>query len=119
MFLIVSQSTDNNNAHYYYQWIEKLLETPIKDFRKLVLWKILCPYLIKVRKLSYEESFNILREWLDKCNTLRKLDFNPNHKIKDNLKNVGKFNPIGIPKLKNDAENINLYNLLKKLGIVQ
>ena len=70
--------------------------------------EILCPYLINIRKLSYEESFTLLREWLDKCNTVKKLDFNSNYKIKDNLKNAGRFNPIGIRKLKTDAENIHL-----------
>ena len=34
-------------------WIEKLLSTPIEDYRKYCIWKILCPYLINVRKLSY------------------------------------------------------------------
>jgi hypothetical protein len=43
----------------HYNWIEKLLETPIEDGRKYVLWKILCPYLINVKKLEYEQSFEI------------------------------------------------------------
>lgn len=109
----VKMNINYNNYANYYQWIEKLLETPIQDCRKLVLWKVLCPYLVNIRKLSNEKSFNLLREWLHKCNSKRELDFNPNQKIRDNLKYVGKFNPIGIQKLKTDADNINFYNLLK------
>ena len=51
-----------------YEWIEKLLETPIEDGRKYALWKILCPYLVNIKKLEYEESFKILKTWLEKCN---------------------------------------------------
>lgn len=111
-----TQSKSENSIEKI-SWIEKLLQTPIIDYRKVVLWKILCPYLVNIRKLSYEESFNLLREWLDKCNSIREIEFNPNQKIKDNLKYVGKFNPIGIQKLQTDTENIDLCNLLKKVGI--
>lgn len=34
-----------------YEWMEKLLQTPIEDGRRYVLWKILCPYLVDVKKL--------------------------------------------------------------------
>ena len=33
-------------------WIEKLLRNPIPDHRKYVIWRILAPYLINIRKLS-------------------------------------------------------------------
>lgn len=109
----------NYQTNHYYEWIEKLLKISLEDYRKLILWRILCPYLVNVKKLSYEESFRILREWLDKCNSLKKLDFNSNQKIKDDLKHVGNFYPMGIQKLKTDNEE--LYNFLnnnKKLEIV-
>jgi hypothetical protein len=28
------------------EWIEKLLQTPLEDFRKYCLWRILCQYLV-------------------------------------------------------------------------
>ena len=39
---------------------------------------ILAHYLIVIKKLSFEESHQIINEWLQKCNLLsgRKLDFN-------------------------------------------
>jgi hypothetical protein len=33
-----------------------------------VVWRILAAYLINVRKLSDKESFDIIRQWLLKCN---------------------------------------------------
>ena len=62
-------------------WIDSLLETPIEDHRKYVMWRILAPYLINVRELSKDEAFNVVRDWLNKCHQLRKLDFNPEDKI--------------------------------------
>lgn len=107
-------NNSNNNYTLNYKWIEKLLQTPIEDYRKIVLWKILCPYLVNIIKLSPYDSFQILNDWLKKCNSLRKLDFNPNQKIKDNLKHVRSFYPLGIKKLKTDEEYNKLYQILKE-----
>ena len=61
----------NNNHLCYYEWIEHLIQTPIENWRKLVIDLVLSPYLINVRKLSYQESYTIIRNWFDKC-------YNPN-----------------------------------------
>ena len=55
-------------------WIEKLLQTPIDDFRKNAVNLILAPYLINVKKLSYDAALNIINGWLGKCGKLRQLD---------------------------------------------
>jgi Primase X len=52
------------------QWIEQLLQKGIADWRKFTIWRILAPYLINIRKLSYEDAFDIIRKWLEKCNKL-------------------------------------------------
>jgi hypothetical protein len=38
------------------EWIEKLLKTPLDDYRKTYLWRILCPYLIIIKNLSAHEA---------------------------------------------------------------
>lgn len=96
-----------NNKIY---WIEKILQTPLSENRRYCLWRILPQYLMTTRKLSYSESFTILRGWLDKCNDLQPLPFNPNIEIKNKLSNVNGFHPISLKKLK--EENIQLYSLL-------
>ena len=75
----------SRNSNNSIPWIEKLLQTPINDYRKYAVWRILAPYLVNVRKLSCEKGFNIIKEWLDKCNNLKKLDFNANSKISGDL----------------------------------
>lgn len=91
-----------NSTEMQYEWIEKLLQTPIEDGRKYALWKILCPYLVNVKKFGYEESFEILKIWLEKCNNLLRLDFNPNIEIKVKLSCVKHYNPISIKTFMNN-----------------
>ncbi|MDN5847022.1 MAG: DNA primase noncatalytic subunit PriX, partial [Candidatus Nitrosocosmicus sp.] len=83
-----------------YEWIEQLLKTPLMDYRKHVISLILSPYLINVKKLTYQESYYILIEWLSQCNMTRKLDFNPNYLVKSSLNTAsGK----GIPPMRLDT----------------
>jgi hypothetical protein len=95
-------------------WIEKLLQTPIDDQRKYAVWHILIPYLINIRKLVGDEAIDMARSWLDKCNSLRRLDFNPNYKIKYNINNAkkGGYLPISLEKLK--TKNMYLYKMINE-----
>ncbi len=72
----------------------------------------MCPYLVNVKKLQYEESYQVLKIWLEKCNALRELNFDTDTKIIDNLRNVKHYNPISIKTLK--ADNKDLYLLLRE-----
>lgn len=95
-------------------WIEKLLQTPIDDYRKFAIWRILSPYLINIRKCPPGEASNVIRIWLDRCRNPRQLDFSPNNMIKYNISSAmrGAFLPISLEKLK--IENAYLYNVVAK-----
>ncbi len=101
----------------YYTGIEHLTQTPIEDFRKLVIDIILAPSLINVRKLSFEESYTIIRNWLDKCNELRldnyrNFEYRINYALKNALnKGIG---PMSREKIKTDSTYSDLYQLLQK-----
>jgi hypothetical protein len=101
----------SRNSNNIIPWVEKLLQTPIEDYRSRAVWRILAPYLINVRKLSYEEGFSIIKEWLDKCNNLKKLDFNANSKIREGLNELLKngYFPISIDKLKTECNELYCY----------
>jgi hypothetical protein len=90
-------------------WIEKLLQTPIDDHRKFAVWRVLVPYLINIRGLCVDEANDIILRWLDKCRSLRQLDFNPNYMVRRNIGTVRRdgYFPIGLEKLK--TENTRLY----------
>ena len=55
-------------------WIEQLLQRPVKDGRHRLLWHVLAPYLINVRKLSADQAERVLQEYFDKCNAVRRLE---------------------------------------------
>ncbi len=69
---------NSNNSNYninYYEWIDtKILANPFEDCRKIIVDLILAPYLINIKKLSYDASYQIIKEWLEKCNSIQKLD---------------------------------------------
>ena len=50
-----------------YRYIEKILESPIMDGRHRILWLVLPPYLINVKKLSDEEAFEVIMKYMQKC----------------------------------------------------
>jgi len=106
-------SNNNNRSLRTIPWIEKLLKIPLEDYRKNAVGLIFAPYLITIRKLSYEESFTIIKGWLDKCDTgKRRLDFNPNYHIRYNLryaKSKGS-RPLRLETLK--EKNRELYDIL-------
>jgi hypothetical protein len=105
---------DNNNR---VSWIERLLETPIQDHRKYCIWRVLTPYLLNIRKLSERETTDIIEDWLNRCNQLRRLDFNYKQKIKDGIEGAAEgYLPISLAKLR--EENGGLYFLLKDRGLI-
>ena len=77
---------------------------------------ILAPYLINIKKMSYDESYRVIREWLDKCNNLKKLDnYNNfvNYRIHSALKATQKgIGPMSLYKIKTDSRYINNLHLL-------
>jgi hypothetical protein len=91
-------------------WIEKLLQTPIEDYRKDCLWRIIGPYLLNVRKLSESQAAKMMEEWLEKCDEIRKLDFEPKTKIYSIIKGNKGYQPISYSKL--EYENKNLYKII-------
>jgi len=104
---------DSNDARVNkIKWInERILENPLSDYRKYIIWRILSPYLLNIKKLPKEEAYSVMKDWLDKCNTLEKLNFNAKVKIKEGIKSAQKgYFPISLEKLK--EENKALYDIV-------
>jgi hypothetical protein len=118
LLLKVRNRSYNNYDSKYYTWIENLLyNTAIPDCRKLVIDLILSPYLINIKQLSYEESYNIIKNWFDKCYNPKKDNYrNFEYRIKYSLKNaINKgIGPLSLHKIKTDERYRKLYILLFK-----
>jgi hypothetical protein len=93
-------------------WIDRLLQTPIEDYRKNAVSLILAPYLINIKKLSYDAALNIINGWLSKCGELRQLDQNFDYTVRYALKYSAKNGqrPLKFDTLK--LKNKMLYDLL-------
>ena len=93
--------------------IEILLETPISDYTKNAISLILAPYLINIKKLPYTNAFDIIKDWLNKCDSLRRLDSNFNYSIKLALEDAMQK---GIPpmSLARREKKIELYDMLSR-----
>ncbi|MFZ0514567.1 MAG: DNA primase noncatalytic subunit PriX [Candidatus Nitrosopolaris sp.] len=104
--------SNNDGSVNTVNWIEKLLQTPIADYRKNAINLILAPYLVNIKKYSYEESFAAIKEWLNKCATIRRFDSNFNSRIKYALEIAMKngTRPLKAETLK--IKNEQLYNIL-------
>jgi hypothetical protein len=101
-------------------WIEQLLQTPLLEYRKYCIWRILAPYFINVKHLSFDDSYDKMYQWLNRCNELKELDFDPKIKINDSLNratNTGYLpisldNPLKEPRTLK-TNNRDLYNIVK------
>ncbi len=104
----------SNRGYSNIFWIEKLLNTPISDFRKNATNLILAPYLVNIKKLSYQQSYDILIDWLQKCNSFNQLDFKPDYLVKHALTTAmeKRIPPMKLVTLKD--RNLELYNILHK-----
>ena len=98
-------------------WIEGLLQTSLPDYRKYSIWRILTPYLLNIRKLPEQEATDIIRDWLGRCNQLKRLDFNYKQKIKDGIEGAKRgYLPISLFKLR--EENSGLYAVLHDRDLI-
>lgn len=121
----MSQIRDNIPVHLeYYNWIEKLLENGIEDCRKITIDLILAPYLINIKQSSFNISYDVIKDWLDKCNDIKRLDSYTNfeYRIKYTLRNLinkqNRIGPISQKKIILDNKYQKLYQILKEKGII-
>jgi hypothetical protein len=115
--VVSQQSQERTNRVTKIKWIEKgILENPLPDHRKYIIWRILSPYLLNVKKLPKEEAYSVIKDWLDKCDNLERLNFNAKIKIREGLKGANKkgYLPISQEKLK--EENKALYDIVVNQG---
>ncbi|MGH9982333.1 MAG: DNA primase noncatalytic subunit PriX [Nitrososphaeraceae archaeon] len=78
-----NSTTRNKNTGRYYNWTEVLWNTGVSDCRKRIIWLILTPYAINVKKMSNKEAFTWIKQWTDRCNSIA--EFDPNYNIDEKI----------------------------------
>ena len=114
--LLVNNHKQNQNKYdndNIIDWIEKLWLIGIEDHRKKAIDIIFVPYFILVKKLSNEETISKINEWLDRCNSIRTLDFDTKYRINTAIKSTNKKQilPMKYKTLKNNYQY--LYSLIQ------
>ena len=105
-------NANNINTSSSFDWIDTLLKTPIKDYRKNAIRIILVPYLITNKQLEIVQATNLIKKWLDECRKLRPLNFSVNYRITSAISSVkqNKMKPIKFDTLR--TRNKELYDKL-------
>jgi Primase X len=80
--------------------------------RKNATYIIGAPYLVNIKKLPYTNAFDIIKDWLNRCGSLRRLDSNFNYRIKSALEDAMQkgIPPMSLSKLR--EKNRGLHDLL-------
>jgi hypothetical protein len=79
-----------------------------------MLFPLFWPYLINIKKLSYDDALNVINSWLNECGELRRLDFNDSSTTKymliDSIRNGRRPLKFDTLRLKNKI----LYEMLRQ-----
>ena len=62
-----------NSSNGYFGWIERVIPTPIADFRKLTMRQILCPYLATIKQIPKAQAYQEIMQWALECSKLSSL----------------------------------------------
>jgi hypothetical protein len=113
------EGTYSNYAHHKYWYINKLLQTPVPDFRKRGIDLLLAPYLITIKDMSDIAAERIILDWLNRCEALRPLDFDPYSRVQSKITDIvarkrssDPFLPMGEEKFK--VEDYALFSRLSR-----
>lgn len=64
-------------------WIDAILNNGgMADGRKRLTDLVLAPYLVNIKQYDYEDAYNRLIDWLDRCSQKSRLGFNARLKIR-------------------------------------
>jgi hypothetical protein len=72
-------------AHTKYWYIDKLLQTPLEDYRKLSIDLLLVPFLITIKGMSDDVATRTIMHWLQRCTVLRPLDFDAEERVRSKI----------------------------------
>lgn len=103
----------SHSARPQIEWIERLLETPIEDYRKISVNLIIVPYLLVVKNLDEASIYSITKNWIQSCSRLRTVNSDIYNQIKYTIQSTKrkKIPPMKIDTIKTNRSD--LYALLK------
>ena len=98
-----------------YGWIERLLEKPVDDGRRRLLWLVIAPYLVNVKGFPIDEAIHQAYNYLLKCSEIRPIREDP-RKLAEYYVNYAArtgLKPVSLQTLKTRNEYSELWKILK------
>jgi len=98
------------------KWIEKLMERPVDDGRHRLLWLVIAPYLVNVKKLGLEEAYEEAWRYFQKCDRVRRLRRRFDREIKYYLQYAARrgLRPLSIRSLRERPEYRELWRIVSR-----
>ena len=98
------------------KWIEKLMENPVDDGRHRLLWLVIAPYLVNVKKLSFEEAYEEAKRYFQECDRVKRLTRRFDHEIRYYLQYAARKNlrPLSLRSLREKPEYQELWGIVSK-----
>lgn len=111
-------SLSGNTVSAKIGWIEKLLQTPIEDYRKTSVSLIIVPYLLVVKNLDEGSIYDIVNHWIQSCSRLRAVNSDIYNQARYTIQSTKrkKIPPMKIDTIKTNRPD--LYALLKKRTVL-
>jgi len=81
-------SADNRNYQgrpSNINWIDKLLQYPISDGRNILVWTVLAPYFVNIKKVDDEAAKQAILRYFDNCNSLTPVKRATRDKVRSHL----------------------------------
>jgi len=98
------------------KWIEKLMRNPVDDGRHRLLWLVIAPYLVNVKRLDLEEAFSEAKRYFEECDRVKGLDRGFERKIRYYLQYAARkgLRPLSLRSLREKPEYRDLWSIVSK-----
>ena len=113
---IISRGKFEETRKLAYRWVEKLMENPVIDGRHRILWLIIAPYLVNVKRLSLEEAEKEAFNYLVKCSQLKPIEGSLNRLVKYYVEYAARtgLKPLSLETLRTKPEYKDLYEIISE-----
>ena len=110
------EGRDGEGERNQIKWIERLMENPVDDGRHRLLWLVIAPYLVNVKKLSLDEAYEEAKRYFEECDRVKRLRGRFDHRIRYYLQYAARKNlrPLSLRSLREKPEYQDLWRIVDK-----
>ena len=113
----IKRTGETRSKQKHIKWIERLMEKPVDDGRHRLLWLVIAPYLVNVKKLSLEEAYLEARRYFQECDRVKKLSRRFDREVKYYLQYAARkrLRPLSLRTLREKPEYQDLWRIVSRV----